>query len=362
MKPLPPPPPPPFKGLPRTKKWGKTILKLFQKLSKKAWFFVFQLITGTLLLGAIGMWGYKQVMQQVLGRYEFLSFERVSAAAFGEPRVLLLSPLRTEKYFRPVATDTTANEPPEEEAWPYKPRKDDWSGADTLWYAEGMKLPERKSSDIVWEDYVTAAKKTVHIVDSWQEILFKENISFKIIEEPELTEVHGGFNILIMPGALLLSAEEKQGIKDFVGNGGNLLACWSPGTRDENGNWVGLDFMSQFFGGIPSDQIKDPTGGTSLVIKGNSPITSMIPPGTHLDIFTYNGFFTLDIIESRTISDGYWFKPYWHGEKQSSVRQNSVLARGTYLKGKFVWFSFTPSTIRPTKTTRKSLEKCSLMP
>ncbi len=314
-------------------------LKQERSLGFKAKFFMFQLITAALLLGGIGWWGYTQVMKMALGRFTLFSGKQDIAGDYNEPRILLLSPLRTERFLKP---DSLA-----ELDWPWLKRSDDWPYADTLWYSAQMEQPKEK--DIVWQDLTQTGAYEVHIVDYWEDLLFRSELAFTTITETNLIRIDDTYNILIIPGALLLSDREKDGIKKFVSEGGNVLACWSPGCRDENGDWKGFRFMEQMFGGLVSDPVADPSGGTSLILKNDSPITAMIPSGTHLDLFTYNGFVTMDIIEPRSKCDGFWFKPYWKNHGADSGTDKAMIVRGNYLRGKFVWFSFTPDPIQPQK-------------
>ena len=213
--------------------------------TSRAGFFLVKLITGALLLGAVGVWGYLQVVRMALGRFSFNIIRSSVAGDTDEPRILLLSPLRTEHFLKPDSTGTVE--------WPWVHRADDWPGADTLWYAAEMERMSEK--ELVWQDLTQTGQHDVHIADTWDDLLYQNGFVYKVITEPELARVDDNFNILILPGALLLSDREKEGIKRFLSEGGNVLACWSPGCRDENGDWAGYQFMEQLFGGLMSDPV-----------------------------------------------------------------------------------------------------------
>ncbi len=312
--------------------------------------FFARMITLSLLLIFVGWWGYTQVMKMALGNYKFFDWLSFQETTYTEDLVLLLSPIRTENYLMP--DDEDRGQP---DVWPYIKRTPDWNKADTLWYAKGMRNPKEEVD--AWEEIVGHTYRDFHFVDWWEELFILREIKYKLVYEHDLMNLRRGNFVLILPGALLLSQAEKEGIKEFVANGGSLLMCWSPGCRDETGNWAGFDFMSQIIGGLPAGSVEDPTGGTSVVLKGNNPISAMIPPGTHLELYTYNGYIAMDLVEPRANCDGFWFKPYWKDRSNQNNRSNVGLAHGSYIDGRYVWFSFTPETIQEHKDNNAIIDR-----
>lgn len=317
-----------------------------ERISKSNIFWI-QLIILAGVFGFISWWGYTQVMTMSLGRFSFFNLKYLMQQATEEKKIYLLYPIRTEEYLEP---DSLALE----YEWPYRPRKFRWKGADTLWMASYLKEPE---ADAAFTEIIETGPGKARMISLWEDLLYRLDKVFTIIYEPDLINLSKGNNTLIMPGALLLSEAEKKGVKDFVAHGGNLLVCWTPGCRDEHGRWTGFDFMTQLLGGIPRKAIIDSTGSASAVLGGFSPITAMIPPGTHLDFYTYNGNLALDIVEPRTISDGFWLRQYWSDLRPNTLVNNCVAAHGSYLDGKFVWFSFTPESVQESKDNNIIIEK-----
>jgi len=58
-------------------------------------------------------------------------------------------------------------------------------------------------------------------------------LSYQQIKEGQL--VKKNFKVLILPGTICLSPEEVTAIKEFVRNGGTVIADYQPGARDEQG-------------------------------------------------------------------------------------------------------------------------------
>ncbi|MDK9699752.1 MAG: hypothetical protein OEM52_06390 [bacterium] len=310
-------------------------------------FFMLRMVTFTILLLVVGWWGYSQVMHYIYGQFSLSLWSSSNNAASvpqgwsGMPQALLVHPLRTERYLHLVKDDTTE--------WPYTGRNDLWPLVDTLWYAKGVKRREGRSTVEAWQE-IQAGDKTPSMLEYWKETLFNRDIKYKIIEEPDLTRNWTGYEVLILPGTLLLSMDERDGIKRFLANGGNVLMCWSVGCRDETGNWVGFDFLEQVLGSITTEEVRDSAGGTSMVLHGGSPITAMITPGSHLEFFTYNGSVTMNPVETtRVESDATWFKPYWREKVDTDWGAGSMIMHGRYLRGKFVWYSFTPDIVQDNK-------------
>lgn len=87
----------------------------------------------------------------------------------------------------------------------------------------------------------------------------------------------------------------------------------------------------------------------------------MLPPGTHLEFFTWNGNIKLNILESRTTADAWQFSSYWqNGGKDAVGYHPAMAAHGSYVAGKFVWFSFTPDAMQPHKDNNAIMEKLAM--
>lgn len=327
---------------------------IFKRISANAGFFLFKLLTAAILLGFLAWFGYEQVMKMVLGHF---SFFEVGAAggAYTENEILLVEPVRTEMFLVP---DSDRNTP--EPDWPYRPRNDKWTQADTLWYSHGMQKKEESKTDNTWEELLKTNYRATHLVDWWEKLLNFHELSYQKIYETDLVSIRTSKNVIIIPGALLLSNDEKQGLKNFIANGGSALFCWSPGCRNENGKWVGFDFMSQLFGGLVDESVVDIAGGTSIILSGDNPVTAMIPPGTHLDLYTYNGFVSMNLVEPRAQSDGFWFKPYWSDQSNGLPKKNVAIARGSYIDGRYIWFGLTPDAVNEHKDNNIIIESLML--
>ena len=149
---------------PKVKTAKKT--KRISKVKRSVGLFTFQFLTGALLLGFIGWWGYTQIMKMSLGRFNLFSMASYSFVEDEEQKILLLNPLRTERFLLPDSLDPDYD-------WPYTPRVITWPYADTLWYAEGLAEPD-DDKDNEWYDMVNRTDDRVHASDYWEKFLFKK--------------------------------------------------------------------------------------------------------------------------------------------------------------------------------------------
>jgi hypothetical protein len=85
--------------------------------------------------------------------------------------------------------------------------------------------------------------------------------------------------VLVLPSAVALSEAEKQAIANFRGRGGNVLATWLTGVRDESGAWRGFSFMDAVLDAkVVGDTSQDPDE-MFLHVHGDTPVTHSLPAG-----------------------------------------------------------------------------------
>ena len=307
---------------------------------KKVTKFFIQFFLSVLLLVALGWWGYTAVMEQVLGKFQPFSFsskQYKGSSLIGAAKVVLVNPRRTDEFLHRIQEDDE-----DIHEWPYKPRNDPWPLADTLWYANGMIEPVKEVDDEVFDESAVPS-----MADFWKTALSDRNIEYIVIEEPGLTADLVEYDILILPSALLLSAEEREGVKRYLKQGGRVLGCWMAGLRDEYGEWLGYDFISQVIGAVPMEQVTDSAGGANIILRAGSPLTANIAPGRHLQFFTYNSYRAFKVVEPRTVNEGFAFSPYWRRGQMLKCEDCSMIMRGNYLDGNFIWMNFTPESVQP---------------
>jgi hypothetical protein len=85
--------------------------------------------------------------------------------------------------------------------------------------------------------------------------------------------------VLVLPSAVALSDAEKQAIADFRARGGNVLATWLTGVRDEAGGWRGFSFMETVLGVKVLGDTSQEADDVFLHVHGDSPVAHSLPAG-----------------------------------------------------------------------------------
>lgn len=117
-------------------------------------------------------------------------------------------------------------------------------------------------------------------LDIWQLFLRRQDIAYEIITslarfdskiEPQAT--------LILASALALSDAEKRSISAFQQKGGNLLATWLCGVRNEKGAWIGFQFMQHVLQTNVVGSTEADNDDGFLIPYGDSPVSHQLPAG-----------------------------------------------------------------------------------
>lgn len=107
----------------------------------------------------------------------------------------------------------------------------------------------------------------------WRKHLAAHNWRFQEATTPEeLDRLEGG--ILILPSAVALGEKERSAIESFKARGGSLLLTWASGTRGDNQQWSGWEWMERVGAAKVNGEItgtKDAPG--FLVLDGETPAT-----------------------------------------------------------------------------------------
>lgn len=88
---------------------------------------------------------------------------------------------------------------------------------------------------------------------------------------------------LILPTALALDVEERRAITQFIDQGGNLLGTGLMGSRDAQGQDVGLDFLQKTFH-VRARGFFPATEDAFFMPFGDGPVTWPIPAGRRMSM------------------------------------------------------------------------------
>ncbi len=136
-----------------------------------------------------------------------------------------------------------------------------------------------------------AAERVEASVESWRNFIMDPNLEIRHreISDADLEEGNliDNYDVLILPSSIALSNLQINQIKDFMGEGGNVLATWTPGLYDQNGNWRGWSFIEDIFG-VGFEGFVDRGAGNYRIytdtFPGITPAGVYIPDGLLNDI------------------------------------------------------------------------------
>lgn len=119
----------------------------------------------------------------------------------------------------------------------------------------------------------------------WELLLLGLRIPFKMIDERDLGGgIDNDFHVVIMPATEALSSRQKRRIRDFVRDGGGLIASGRFGMFDEEGNSADGAFFSELFGADVVTAPKAQPFGFLQSLDGNTPLANGVPVGYHMNI------------------------------------------------------------------------------
>ncbi|TXT40285.1 MAG: xylanase/chitin deacetylase [Comamonadaceae bacterium] len=90
---------------------------------------------------------------------------------------------------------------------------------------------------------------------------------------------------LILPNSIALDNEERQAIQHFVAKGGNLLGSGLIGSRNAQGEYVGLDFLQSTFH-VQAHGFFPQTDDSFFMPFGDSPVTWPLPAGRRMPLLS----------------------------------------------------------------------------
>jgi len=137
-------------------------------------------------------------------------------------------------------------------------------------------------SDYTEKYFTSVGGNYSKIIDKWHTFLQQQGIGYQSINDQQLEQGLTSPGLLILPGALALSAKQRRKIIDFHAQGGNLFVSWVNGIRDEQGKWLGLDFMQT---SLNLDTHQFPLNQYAFIFSvGRTPISHSLPAGRRLSL------------------------------------------------------------------------------
>ncbi len=186
-------------------------------------------------------------------------------------------------------------------------------------------------------------EKTVRL---WEHFLIGMDLPYAVVEDSSFARhVNSGIRLLIMPNAEVLGERNQDVLRAFLQEGGGLIASGRIGFLDERGVLQNDRFFKELFGAEPSIDLPDTLNGLLQTIKGGHPPTNGIAPGYQLNIKRPALGTAVIPLESTSMGP---LVPYERLDVrliEQALQASTLLLRGTYGEGRFVWMGFNPQDV-----------------
>ena len=137
------------------------------------------------------------------------------------------------------------------------------------------------------------------IVQPWEDFLGQNDIRIVRILNPEAL-LTAKIDALVLPSAVALSATERTQLASFREQGGNILATWLSGVRNEQGQWLGFDFMERVLDTGVSGTTAEDDKDNFVMTHGDNPLTHQLPAGLRIWVERIADWYPLRLVGKNT--------------------------------------------------------------
>ncbi len=121
------------------------------------------------------------------------------------------------------------------------------------------------------------------LVTRWDKLLGEAGASVRHITGAKSVESLGSDQLLVLPAAVCLGAEDRAAIARHVQRGGHLLTSWATGARTGDCTWLGYDLTAELANAeaVGTLERRPPT---FLAIPHGSAMAAGLPPGIRIEL------------------------------------------------------------------------------
>lgn len=203
-------------------------------------------------------------------------------------------------------------------------------------------------------DYAVTMREAVR---QWEMLLIGLELPYIVLEDTSLTRpLSDSLRLLIMPAAEVLSSQQKEMLRQYLKRGGGLIAAGRIGFVDDRGIVQNDRFFKEIFSAEPSINLPDSIDGLLHTIEGGHPPTYGIPAGYQLNLTRPPYSTAMMPIRSKAMGR---IVPYRTTSVQlidDALEASTLMLRGTYGAGRFVWLGFNPQDVARTDQQQMSYQ------
>jgi peptidoglycan/xylan/chitin deacetylase (PgdA/CDA1 family) len=179
------------------------------------------------------------------------------------------------------------------------------------------------------------------VVNRWLTFLAANGVRHRLITDSELEQGRlDEFSVLVLPGALCLSKQEKEAVRSFLRQGKGVISSWAVGVRSENGDWSGWSFLEELTGSRFKGYINGAPAAW-VTLSGKTPLSAGLEAGSRMELL--GGW---KVALSETPSSTYWSDyslDYLKTSEDSST--GAAVVQAPCGDGRAVWFGFNSSDV-----------------
>lgn len=187
----------------------------------------------------------------------------------------------------------------------------------------------------------------------WELFLLGLRVPYRIIDERDLARNLDKYRVVIMPATEALSSKQKRRIRDFVDEGGGLIASGRFGMFDDKGNREGPDFFNELFSAHYIEQVPQQQFGYLQSVDGNTPLGDGLQMGFRLNIAAQRPMAAARVREGQPAGR----ITTYSSADQSAFEGLTSLIYGTYGDGKVVWTRFHPHEISQEENQQNTYQR-----
>jgi hypothetical protein len=189
----------------------------------------------------------------------------------------------------------------------------------------------------------------------WELLLLGLRVPFRMIDERDINGgIDNDFKVVIMPATEALSSRQKRRIRDYVKDGGGLIASGRFGYFDEEGNTDEGTFFEDLFGAEQLADIPTQKYGYLQSVDANTPLANGIPMGYHLNIAAQNPMTVARVTEGQS---GGRIITYDPKDQTKFSNLTTIVYREAYGKGRAVWMRFNPQDVSREKEPQENYQR-----
>jgi len=169
----------------------------------------------------------------------------------------------------------------------------------------------------------------------WEATLRDANIDYRVIADRDLTPgMASRFSAAVLPSTQCLGENQRKALSEAVAAGMGMIASGALGTRDEDCNWRGWEYLTEMTG-LRSPDAVTPSTPLEVAFRGQRYFSTNLPAGFAL------GLGPQEVVQGVADQpDAYWSDWKLRPAKGGSPANVAMAVHGMLGRGRVAWFGF----------------------